>query len=334
MKILIATGIYPPDVGGPANYAKSLNDEFIKLGYCVVVMSYGIEKRLPVGIRHVVFFLKMIFALRGIDFVIALDTFSVGFPSVLASLLLKKKIIIRTGGDFLWEQYVNRTSKKVPLVDFYNKDIIFSSKEKIIFKITKFVLHKVDAIAFSTNFQKNIFSRAYSLNKEKTYVIENFYEEKKQEIAPMRKDFLWAGRDIPLKNLEYLKKAFNLAKESNNEIELNMITGIKREELLNKIKKSYAVILPSFSEISPNFILEAVAYNKPFIVTKHTGLVERLKEFGCFIDPFDIKSISESILLLSDSVYYYNKKENLLAFNFVHSYKEISEEFLSIYRKI
>jgi len=27
MKILIATGIYPPDIGGPAKYAKSLAEE-------------------------------------------------------------------------------------------------------------------------------------------------------------------------------------------------------------------------------------------------------------------------------------------------------------------
>jgi len=30
MKILIATGIYPPDIGGPANYAKSPHDLYIK----------------------------------------------------------------------------------------------------------------------------------------------------------------------------------------------------------------------------------------------------------------------------------------------------------------
>lgn len=31
-KVVIATGIYPPDIGGPALYAKHLKEEFSKGG--------------------------------------------------------------------------------------------------------------------------------------------------------------------------------------------------------------------------------------------------------------------------------------------------------------
>ena len=74
MKILIATGIYPPDIGGPAKYAKSLRDEFAKLGHKVKIVKYRIEKKLPIGIRHCLYFLRVVLNLPKTDLIIALDT--------------------------------------------------------------------------------------------------------------------------------------------------------------------------------------------------------------------------------------------------------------------
>ena len=59
--ILIVTGIYPPDIGGPARYAKNLKQAFEGQGHTVGVKTYGIEKYLPTGIRHFLFFLKNLF---------------------------------------------------------------------------------------------------------------------------------------------------------------------------------------------------------------------------------------------------------------------------------
>ncbi len=39
MRILIATGIYPPDIGGPATYSKLLFDELPKKGMEVEVIA-------------------------------------------------------------------------------------------------------------------------------------------------------------------------------------------------------------------------------------------------------------------------------------------------------
>ncbi len=43
--------------------------------------------------------------------VVALDTYSVAFPAVLAAMLFRKKLVLRVGGDFLWEQYLERVKK-------------------------------------------------------------------------------------------------------------------------------------------------------------------------------------------------------------------------------
>lgn len=335
MKILICTGIYPPDIGGPSFYAKSLNEEFLNLGHKVKVLHYKIEKRLPIGVRHFVFFVKTIFNLPKTDFIIALDTFSVGLPSVLASKIFKKKIIIRTGGDFLWESYINRTKEKVLLSNFYKTEIInLNQKEKVIFKLTKFLLKNSNKVVFSTKWQQEIFVNAYNLEKEKTGIVENFYASKEESIEPQEKNFLWTGRDITLKNLDNLKKAFDLAKIHDSEIKLDIFTNISHDDLLEKIKKCYVVILPSLSDISPNFILEAVMYNKPFIVTKETGIFDRLKNIGNFINPLDVNDIENKILFLSNKFNYLENKEKITDFNFEHSYKDIAKEFINFYKTI
>lgn len=179
MKIVIATGIYPPQIGGPAQYAKNLATEFIRKGHKVKIVTYRLENFLPSGIRHFYFFFKLASTLSGVDFVLALDTFSVGLPSVLAAKLFGKKIIIRTGGDFLWEGYVERTGNLILLREFYEKIdggvVNLNFKERIVFDLTKWIIHKTNLMVFSTEWQRDIWSRPYQLNLQKTRIIENYY---------------------------------------------------------------------------------------------------------------------------------------------------------------
>jgi len=44
MKLVIATGIYPPEIGGPAGYAKRLSQALADKGHGVTVVTYGDEK--------------------------------------------------------------------------------------------------------------------------------------------------------------------------------------------------------------------------------------------------------------------------------------------------
>ena len=91
MKILIATGIYPPDIGGPATYSKLLFDELPKRGIKVSVLSFGEVRGYPKIIRHFIFFLKLI--IRGSDcgVVLAQDPVSVGLPSLVYCKIFRKR---------------------------------------------------------------------------------------------------------------------------------------------------------------------------------------------------------------------------------------------------
>jgi glycosyltransferase involved in cell wall biosynthesis len=325
MKILIATGIYPPDIGGPAQYAFNLEREFQKLGHEVRVIKFSDVKHWPSGLRHIFYFFKIFPTLHWADWCLTLDTFSVGLPSVMAGRLLGKKTIIRTGGDFLWENYVERTGKLVLLRNFYQTEIPnFNFKERLIFKLTRWILKQSSLIVFSTDWQRQIWAKPYNLDLSKTKIIENYYGRKEVSNEPEQKVFISAGRNLKLKNFDILKP-------------LNFVFEIGQwspEKLTEKIRSCYGLIVPSVSEISPNIVLDAIRCNKPFILTEENGIQDRLGEIGIYINPLNLADVEGKLLWLSDKNNYETQIKKITNFNFEHSWSELAREFLDLVIKI
>jgi glycosyltransferase involved in cell wall biosynthesis len=328
MKILITTGIYPPKIGGPAQYAKNLKEEFLKMGHSVTVKTFTTEDKLPTGIRHLFFFIKTLPNFLIADKVFTLDTFSVGFPTVLLGSIFGKKVVIRTGGDFLWERYVERTSKKVLLREFYkNEKIFFSFYEKVVFRITKFTLDHSYKVIFSTPWQRDIFVGAYGLDLHKTNIVENYYGAKEQSVDFQDLTFVASARRLIWKNLDILEDSFKILQEYYPEAKL-FTENLKYEEFMEKIRKSYVVVLVSIGDISPNMILDAIRLNKPFICTREIGIYDRIKSCGIYVDPLNQGEIVEALKKVMDPEVYNVEKKKIQDFHFTHSWREIAEEFL------
>ncbi len=326
-RILIATGIYPPDIGGPAEYAFSLSEEWKRQGYVVDVKYFSFEKKMPTGIRHLWFFVKSLISFLRADFVLVLDTWSVALPIALQSFIFRKPFIIRTGGDFLWESYLERTRKKVLFKDFYNTEISsFSRKESFIFRVTKWILSRAQTVVFSTEWQRNIWCKPYNIDLSKTHIIENYFGPQTQSTLSTKKTFIGSTRNIVFKNLDLLKKVFDDT-EVKSVAELNR-NILPRSEFLNQISSSYAVILVSLGDISPNMIIDAISLCKPFIVTKEIGIYERIKDVAIFVNPLDESDIKEKVLWLCNDDNYQNQLQKIKQFNFIHSWKQVASEFM------
>lgn len=330
MKILISTGIFPPKIGGPSEYSKNLELALKKAQNGVKIATFGLEEYLPSGIRHVYFLLKIIPKVLWSDLVITMDTFSVAVPTVIVTYLFGKKNIIRTGGDFLWEQYVERTNKKVIFRNFYKDEKNnFNLKERIVFKLTKWSLQNASKVAFSTEWQRNIFIEAYDLDKNKTLIIENYYGEKEQSPEYDSKTFVASSRDLVLKNTDVLNEIFKEISQKHTDVFLYS----KKEEykkFMDKIASSYAVIAISVSEISPNIVLDAIRHNKPFICTKEVGIYDRIKDTGLFVDPLNKDEIRSAVLRLLDQDEYNLAKQRVIEFSYEHSWEQIADEFINI----
>ncbi|MFA5889118.1 MAG: hypothetical protein WCW47_02135 [Candidatus Paceibacterota bacterium] len=328
-KFLIATGIYPPEIGGPAEYTKNLRDTWVKQGYGVEVKIFSKFKKYPWGLRHMIFFFYIIPSVSRSDYIVALDAFSAGVVTV-ASKLFRKTIVFRTGGDMLWEQYTERTGEKVLLRDFYlTKLKKLSVKEKIIFRLMRWTLRNLSAIVWSTEWQKNIFMKPYDLENQKHFIIENYYGPKESDDSALTKTFVASTRDLKLKNLELLERVFKRIKSKNADIEL-FKEPLKFSDFMYKIKTCYAVIQVSLGDISPNMILDAIRHNKPFICTKEVGIFPRIKEIGIFIDPLNEQEIEHAVLGLLDEEEYRKACDKVRQFSFVHTWEDIAKEFLEI----
>lgn len=333
-KLLIATGIYPPQIGGPAQYAKELAESFRRGDWEVLIRTFRFEHYLPTGVRHGFYFFKILPAVWQSDLIIALDAFSVGFPAVLAARLLGKKMIIRTGGDFLWEWYVERTGEKVLLRNFYSHTRErWNKKERMTFLVTKFTLRMASKVIFSTEWQKGIFLAAYGLKKEKTGIIENYYGPKDTFHTPAGKIFIGFTRPLIWKNLDVLGKAFMEAKLVDGDLTLDL-ENVPYEKSLEKMRQAYAVILVSLGDISPNMILDAIRLGKPFILTRETGLYEKLRGVGIFVDPLNEKEIKDKILELANPVEYARWRSRVEQFTYTHTWDDIRQEFINVAEKI
>jgi glycosyltransferase involved in cell wall biosynthesis len=334
IKIVIATPALPPEIGGSSFYAEMLSGAFLAEGRDVSVVAYGFLKKLPTGLRHIFYAAKLLPSVLTADFVVALDTFSAAVPTVFVSRLFGKKIIVRVGGDFLWEEYAERTRQPILLSEFYSGKRNFSPKEKCIFNLTKFSLQKSSAVVFSTDWQKNIFAEAYGLDSAKIFVVENIYpQNEKRTVAPKNRIILSPSRDIFLKNKIILKKSCDSLKEKFPEIVLDTrISG--RAELLSRLIGSYCLIVPSLSEVSPNIVLDAVSLGVPVAVTEDCGLRNRLQNLVVWIDPRKSESVAEGLAELMDEKIYDEYLFRLSKFSFVRSPKIVAEEFISIFEKI
>lgn len=332
MKILIVSGLSSGDVGGPAQYGPKLKNEFQDMGYKVSLISYGfIEKALPPFLRHLLFFLRIIPAALFSQYILALDAMSTGLPAVLAGTLLRKKVVVRVGGDFLWSSYVNRTGEPALLPDFYRIPRALSGKEKAIQVCLRFVLKKAHAIAFNTEWQKNIWESEYRLRKGR--VVRNFIPPKSESDVPRSKNFLWAGRVLPEKNLALLKRVAARVGERYPDFSLEIATGEPQHKILARIKSSYAVISSALADVCPNFIIEGISLNKPFVMTKETGLGEIYPQGGIFFDPLDEREIEGAIEAMLDSKIYNDSIEALKKNTIEHSWKKLAEEFIEIWKQ-
>jgi len=333
MRILITSGIVPPHIGGPAQYALHLAEELRRKGHTVSLYTYRFEHRLPSGIRHLLFFFRILIPVRRSDMVITLDTFSVGFPSVCVAWLCNRKILLRTGGDFLWELYAERTQEKVLLRDFYTTRFsVLCLKEKIIFYITKWTLHHLDSLIFSTTWQRDIWNGPYALDGVEIHIIENQYlpaDASDSLLVSKQKVFITGTRHLVWKNKDLLQRVFDDIKETHTDVVMDNNT-YPPDVFLKKIQDAYAVVLVSLGDISPNMVLEALRFGVPCIVTKECGILDRIQDYVNVVDPLSYDDIKENIRILLDDVQYKNQRDVVGMFSFTHTYKDIAEEFLAI----
>lgn len=320
MKIVFATPIYPPEIGGPATYSKKLEEGLTARGHAVRVVSYQGLRICPQPFRIGLYFLRLLKASFGCDAVYAFNLISCGLPACLVSKILRKKFYIRLGGDFLWERAVESGRTRKPLREYYREKK--NLKEKFWIWLMKLVFSQTDKIIFTSRFQQDIYLDCFGLAAVKTIIIGNPFPDIRgiQDDLPIEKyRILYAGRLLKLKNIDVLIKAFGQAVQQTDknltlkiigegpeadhlEIggKITLVSPLPQQELLREIKQSYLCVLPSLTEITPNFALECLKLQKPILLTRETGYFETFENDLIFIDPQNANDLAQKIIYLLD----------------------------------
>lgn len=340
-KILIATGIWPPDIGGPATYAYNLSRELQGIGCDIKILTYSdeiggnipisniqinkIARKQNILLRYFKYFWAVRRLAKEIDIVYALDLMSAGLPAVLAAKLRGRPIFLRTGGDFLWEKAFQSGWTELPLDQYY--EIAKSGKEKILLQFCRLILKGFNAVIFSSLWQARLYEKYYGLPAAKTKFIDNpmpmVVGNNSAVIA--NKNIIFAGRLIKLKNLPRLIRAFGKLPDNNVRLQICgegpekeklriLIADLKlagrvfidnrlgQDELHQEIRSALFVVIPSLSEISPNLALECLSLNKPVILTRANGLAPEIAAQTISIDPQDEDDLVKKMAYLIDPV--------------------------------
>jgi len=313
MKILIATPLYPPDIGGPATYAKFLENNLPKGDFNVTVLSFGEVKRLPYIIRHIVYFFKVIKRGKSADIIYALDPLGVGVPAGLAAKILRKRFFMRIAGDRAWETAAQKWNMKDSLDDFsqsnkYSSAILRLKRGQV------FGAKLAEKIIVPSEYLKKIVSN-WGIPKEKIRVIYNAFDpisldewktDIRKGLSLQGTVLVSAGRFVSWKGFETLiqmmprllreipdavlyiagdgpdkDRLLELSYDRRQAGQVVFLGSLPKEMLVRYIRAADLFLLNTFYEGFSHQLLEAMSLGTPVISTTSGGnpeLVESEKD--------------------------------------------------------
>lgn len=242
MYVLIATGLFPPDIGGPATYSQLLMSELPGRGIDVSVLSYGSVRHLPKGVSHLTYFLHLLFKGFRADIIFAQDPVSVGLPSLIAAKLLHKRFIVKIVGDYAWEQGTIRYGIEEPLDTFSKKKAGYAFFVRLFKIIETWVATQADSVIVPSKYLKGIVAN-WGIGKEKITVIYNAFEaprniatkEVLRELMQLRgKVIISVGRLVPWKGFDTLIEIVPILKKTFRDLKVFIVGSGPREDVLKK----------------------------------------------------------------------------------------------------
>lgn len=331
MRILIATGIYPPDIGGPATYSALMRERLPECGISVKILSFGEVRYLPKVIRHIVFIVKAVRRSIGCDIIYAQDPVSVGLPALIASKILFKKFFIRVAGDYAWEQAVQRYGIKDNIDDFQKKR--YGLKTEFLRRVESFVVGRAHTVITPSIYFRDLVSN-WNKKQKRVFHIYNGIEfpdnlkersvaKRELNIPQDSKVIVTAGRLVPWKGYVQLidvvrdllvkDKTYRLYilgagpdKEAlkkqieNNDLQNNvfLVGAVPRETVFAYLSAGDIFVLNTSFESFSFQIVEAM-YAGIAVISTNIGNIPEIvtdKKEGILIKPNDKIALEKNIL--------------------------------------
>lgn len=337
MKVLIVTGIYPPDHGGPARYVPYLAQELMENEIEVVGvvtlsdqifsidnLAFPIKRIIrnsPKPLRMIKTILTIYKMSKDADVVYLNGLVLEGI--IACKLFSRKPVVIKVVGDLVWEKYRNSVENNLSLsiVEFQNEPLTFYWT--CLRKLQSLYTQLADEIIVPSNFLGKIVKQ-WGVNSENIHVIYNAIklpvEEPSSDFFP-EYDLVTVARLVPWKGVfELIMICHHLGlsllvvgdgpirselEYRAKKMKVNVIFAgnVPQEEVANNIRKAKLFVLNSSYEGLPHIVLEAKLSKVPVLATSAGGTAETINHNidGWLVPVGDTLSFRNAISLILNS---------------------------------
>jgi len=225
-KLLIATPIFPPVIGGAATYVKTLCEELPQNGFEVTVITYGrevkseklkvesnieyINKNQGMLKKYWQFFWAMFKEADSANAIYIMDPINAGLPAALACYLRAKDYFIKIVGDYAWEHAQECHGVTDRLDNFQTRK--YNKKIELIRWLQKRIVKGARQIITPSYYLKDLIS-GWEVDGDKIKVIYNAVKEAnirqtqaeaKEELGLLGNTVISVGRLLPWKGFDAL----------------------------------------------------------------------------------------------------------------------------------
>jgi glycosyltransferase involved in cell wall biosynthesis len=338
MNVLMITGIFPPDIGGPATYVPLISSELAKRGHKITVVTLSerpghadgsydfvvrrIRRGLPKPLR-LLFTVARI--LREGQSAHVLYVNGLFIEAVIANLILRKPMVQKIVGDWAWERATNERWVLDGFDEFQKRKYDF--RVGFLKALRSFCARRADNVIVPSQYLANAL-RSWGVPDAGTTVIYNAVElpALKRSIIPLSTRFkvVTVGRLVPWKQIDRLIESLSECDQAGLLIigdgpERTRLEALAREKKVadrvcfagqkNK-DETFALmagcdlfVLNSSYEGFPHVVLEAMSAGLPVVATMAGGTPELVRhgENGVLIAPNANGALSRTLIRLLTS---------------------------------
>jgi len=341
--IVLTTGIFPPDIGGPASFIPILADRLTKKDIKVTVITLTdkmqddtdlpykivrISRKIKKPFRDILVVYEIIKAAKNSQLIFSN---TLAFESAIASILTRKKLVQKIVGYIAWERANTSDRFQGNLEEYQNT--VLDIKSRLTNFYRNFGVQNSDLIITPSNYLKQIVGM-WNYPKEKIEVIYNTveFEEAKQNIPKEKFRIVSVARLIPHKGIEGILNALSRLEfdfeyivigdgplreklemlSYRLKVDAKFIGNISKKEVASWLKSSDLFILNSSYEGLPHIVLEAMENSCSVLVSNVGGTPEVVKDMenGLLFEHNNIKEMFAKISLLKNNE---NLKKKLIS---------------------
>jgi glycosyltransferase involved in cell wall biosynthesis len=335
LKVLIVSGIWPPDVGGPASHAPELGRFLKERGHDVcAVTTTGpggakrcdfplrtVRRQLPLAVRMPLGALAVAIAARRVDVVYATGMYA---RSALVSTLHRVPLLLKLVSDPAYERARRLGLYSGTLEAFQEPQR--SRALRRLKALRRLTLRRASRVVIPSEYLAG-FARGWGLRSDRIAVIPNpaprmdrvsSRQELRSRLKIQGPTFVFAGRVVRQKNLPLAVAALRRVPQASLVVvgegpeqrtlteavsasglqDRVAITGaLPRSSALEWIRAADAAILPSDWENFPHAAVEALAAGTPVIATSVGGVPEIVLSGvnGILVPPGDERSLAAAM---------------------------------------